>query len=178
VTLIVCSLRLVDEMIAARRPSHLITLLSPPEMIDEHRLMGGGRHLRVGVNDIAEPMEGLIVPDEAMVARILDFGSGWTGDAPMLIHCWAGISRSSATAFILACARNPRTSEETIAAHIRTVSPIATPNPRLVELADALLGRGGRMTDAVHAIGRGEAAFENEPFEVPLRFEPDRTSGS
>jgi predicted protein tyrosine phosphatase len=112
------------------------------------------------------------------VARILDFGSGWTGDAPMLIHCWAGISRSSATAFILACARNPRTSEETIAAHIRTVSRIATPNPRLVELADALLGRGGRMTDAVHAIGRGEAAFENEPFEVPLRFEPDRTSGS
>jgi predicted protein tyrosine phosphatase len=178
VTLIVCSLRLVDEMIAARRPSHLITLLSPTEMIDEHRQMGGGRHLRVGVNDIAEPMDGLIAPDETMVERILDFGSGWTGASPMLIHCWAGISRSSATAFILACARNPETTEKTIAGHIRAVSPIATPNPRLVGLADDMLGRGGRMADAVDAIGRGEAAFENQPFEVPLRFDPNRTPGA
>ena len=168
-TLIVCSLRRIDALIRERAPSHLITLLSPPEMIDEHPVMAG-RHLRVGINDIVEPMEGLVAPDPTTVRSILDFGQGWDASRPILIHCWAGISRSSATAFILACERNPETPEGEIAAHIRAVSPIAHPNARLVALADDMLGRGGRMVDALHAIGPGEPAFENEPFEVPSRF--------
>jgi predicted protein tyrosine phosphatase len=171
VTLIVCSLRRVDDLIAARAPSHLITLLSPAEMIDPHPKMPAGRHLRVGVNDIVEPAEGLVAPDEGMVRSIVDFGETWTGEAPMLIHCWAGISRSSATAFILACARNPETPEIDIARHIRAVSPIAHPNARFVQLADAMLGRGGRMNEAIRAIGPGASAYENEPFEAPSRFD-------
>jgi predicted protein tyrosine phosphatase len=171
VTLIVCSLRRIDELIAARAPSHLVTLLSPTELIDEHPKMAG-RHLRIGVNDINEPMEGLVAPDEGTVRAILNFGAGWTAAQPMLIHCWAGISRSSATAFILACARNPETPEQAIADHIRAVSPIAHPNPRLVALADDALGRRGRMVDALRAIGPGESAFENVPFDVPSRFPP------
>jgi predicted protein tyrosine phosphatase len=170
-TLIVCSLRRIDTLIEARRPSHLISLLSPAEMIEEHPAMTG-RHLRVGVNDIVEPMEGLVAPDAPMVARILTFGADWDASRPMLIHCWAGVSRSSAAAFILACQRNPDTPERAIAEHIRAVSPIAHPNARLVALADDMLGRGGRMVDALRVIGPGEPAFENEPFEVPARFDP------
>ena len=169
-TLIVCSLRLVDEMIAARAPSHLVSLLSPAEMIDEHHLMAGGRHLRVRVNDIVEPTEGLTAPDETMVEAILDFGRSWSGDQPILIHCWAGISRSSATAFILACQRNPDTPEVEIARHIRAVSPVAHPNARFVALADDLMGRQGRMVAALKAIGPGQPAFENQPFDIPLVF--------
>ncbi len=174
-TLIVCSLRLIDEMIAARRPSHLISLLSPAEMIDEHRLMTG-RHLRVRVNDIIEPTEGLTAPDETMVREILDFERGWSGERPMLIHCWAGISRSSATAYMLACQRNPETPEVEIARHIRAVSPIAHPNARLVALADDLMARKGRMVDALKVIGAGEPAFENEPFDIPLVFAAAKAS--
>ncbi len=168
-TLIVCSLRRIDALIAERAPSHLITLLSPTEMIEEHPVMAG-RHLRLGINDITEPMEGLVAPDAGTVRSILDFGKGWHAGQPILIHCWAGISRSSATAFILACERNPDVAEAEIAAHIRAVSPIAHPNARLVALADDMLARRGRMVDAVRAIGPGEAAFENEPFEVPSQF--------
>jgi predicted protein tyrosine phosphatase len=169
-TLIVCPLRLIDTLIAERGPSHLITLLGQ-EMIDEHEAMPKGRHLRILVNDIAEPTDGLIAPDEAMVRSILEFGAGWDARRPMLIHCWAGISRSSATAFILACERNPETPETQIAGRIRAASPIAHPNSRLVALADDILGRRGRMVDAIRAIGPGEPAFENEPFEVPSRFD-------
>lgn len=170
-TLIVCPLRMIDTLIAARRPSHLITLLGQ-EMIEAHGAMPVGRHLRILVNDITESADGLIAPNAAMVRSILDFGAGWDAREPMLIHCWAGISRSSATAFILACERNPQTSEGEIAAHIRDVSAIAHPNPRLVALADDMMRRRGRMVDAIRAIGPGEPAFENEPFEVPSRFEP------
>ena len=171
-TLIVCSLRRIDSLIASRDPSHLITLLSPAELIEAHPKMAAGRHLRIGVNDINEPTEGLVAPDAGTVKSILDFGAGWTAEQPMLIHCWAGISRSSATAFILACERNPETPELAIAEHIRAVSPIAHPNPRLVALADDMLGRRGRMVDAIRAIGPGEPAFENFPFELPSRFAP------
>jgi predicted protein tyrosine phosphatase len=168
-SLIVCPLRLIDTLIQQRKPSHLITLLGQ-EMIDEHPGVPNGRHLRVHVNDIAEPMEGLIAPNEALVRSILEFGSGWDARRPILIHCWAGISRSSATAYILACDRNPDAAELDIAKYIRQTSPIAHPNPLLVALADDLLGRQGRMVDALRAIGPGAQAFENEPFDVPSRF--------
>jgi predicted protein tyrosine phosphatase len=168
-SLIVCSLRRIDTLIEERAPSHLITLLGPTEMIGEHHRMAG-RHLRLGINDINEPMEGLVAPDEGTVRSILDFGAGWDAARPMLIHCWAGISRSSATAYILACERNPDVSEKTIAEHVRRVSPIAYPNARLVAFADEMLDRKGRMVDAIRAIGPGAQAMENEPFELPARF--------
>ena len=55
-----------------------------------------------------------------------------------------------------------------IARELRTRAPFATPNGRLVALADALLGRKGRMVAAIRAIGRGADAFEGMPFSMPL----------
>ena len=88
----------------------------------------------------------------------------------MLIHCWAGISRSTASAFITACVHNPNADEEEIALAIRSASPTASPNPRLVGYADALLGRGGRMSKAVEAIGRGAVSDEAQTFSIPSIF--------
>jgi predicted protein tyrosine phosphatase len=152
-TFIVCGLADVAPLIAARRPSHLITLLDPATMIATPDGVAPDRHLKLGVNDIVEPMEAMIVPDESVVGRILAFGSTWDAADPMLIHCWAGISRSTATAFILACERSPETSERTIALSMRQAAPHASPNRRIVALADDLMGRGGRMIDAVEAMG-------------------------
>lgn len=162
--LIVCGLADVEAVIAARRPSHMITLLDPASMIDTPQGVSPERHLRIGVNDIAEPAEGLILPDEAVVSRILEFGRGWTGEAPMIVHCWAGISRSTASAFALACERSPATAERDIARAMREAAPHAYPNRRIVALADDILGRGGRMVDAVATMGvsnfTSSAAFD------------------
>jgi predicted protein tyrosine phosphatase len=109
------------------------------------------------------------------VREILAFIGAWDREAPILIHCWAGISRSTATAFITACHHNPRTDEEEIAWALRQASATANPNPRLVALADAELGRGGRLVKAAQAIGRGYPAWpmieEATPFEIPSRFD-------
>ena len=88
----------------------------------------------------------------------------------MLIHCLAGISRSTASAFITACVHNPDADEEEIALAIRSASPTASPNLRLVSHADALLGRNGRMTRAVEAIGRGLVSDEAAAFSIPSTF--------
>jgi predicted protein tyrosine phosphatase len=101
------------------------------------------------------------------VAQLLDFATAWDRTGPMVIHCWAGISRSTAAALIALCALNPETPEERIARLLREASATAYPNRLMVRLGDAALGRAGRLVAAVEAIGRGEVATEAVPFSLP-----------
>lgn len=167
--LIVCGLAPLPEVIAARRPSHVITLLDPSTLIETPAGISPERHLRLGVNDICDPVEGMIPPDEAAVAQILEFGRTWDETAPMIVHCWAGISRSTASAFALACERSPEVSELEIARVMRKAAPHAYPNRRIVALADDMLGRRGRMVDAVEAIGDNGWVSSGVPFDFPVR---------
>ena len=164
-TLIVCGLAEVPAIIAARAPSHMITLLDAASMIETPALLPPERHLKLAVNDIAEPTEGLTLPDEALVRRLLAFAAAWDASAPMLVHCWAGISRSSASAFVLACDRNPEVDERAIALTMRQAAKHAYPNRRIVALADDVLGPRGRMVDAVEAMGDYEYSGYGVPFD-------------
>jgi predicted protein tyrosine phosphatase len=167
-TLIICGLSEVPRLVAERRPSHLVTLLDPASMIETPPGIEARRHLRLGVNDIAAPAEGLIAPDAALVEELLAFGADWDERAPMLIHCWAGISRSTASAFVLACERSPEADERAIARAMREAAPHAYPNRRIVALADDLMGRRGRMVDAIEAMGACEVIF-GTPFDFAAR---------
>ncbi len=84
------------------------------------------------------------------------------------MHCYAGISRSTASAFASVCALSPHRDERSIAQALRQASPTATPNIGIVSLADRLLGRGGRMVSAIETIGRGIFAIKAEPFRLEL----------
>lgn len=169
-TIIVCGLSEVPGMIAARRPSHLVTLLDPASMIETPAGVAPDRHLRIGVNDIAEPMEGLVLPTEQVVTDLLAFGATWDETAPMVVHCWAGISRSTASAFILACERNPHVEERSIALAMRKAARHAYPNRRIVALADDMLSRRGRMVDAVEAMGGNDLVTMGVPFDFAVRY--------
>jgi predicted protein tyrosine phosphatase len=97
--------------------------------------------------------------------RLVTFIRGWDQSAPMLIHCWAGISRSTASAFTAMCMVRDEP-EDKLAWELRDASPSATPNRLLVSYVDQLLGRDGRMVEAIDAIGRGTEAFEGTPFQI------------
>lgn len=168
-TIIICGLSEVPGVIAARRPSHLVTLLDPASMIETPVGMAADRHLKIGVNDIAEPTEGLVLPTEQVVRDLLAFGATWDESAPMIVHCWAGISRSTASAFILACERNPEADERAIALTMRQAARHASPNRRIVALADDMLGRRGRMVDAVEAMGDYDYQLAR-PFDFAVRY--------
>ena len=168
--IIISSLQDVPTLVRMARPSHLISLLDPESMIPTPKGIAAERHLKVGVNDIGQPEEGLIHPTAETVEQILQFGRGWEPFEPMLVHCWAGISRSSATAFILACERAPDVPEREIAERLRRASAAATPNPLMVQLADDMLSRGGRMVEAVRAIGPGTYTYPNPPYELAVKF--------
>lgn len=166
----VCPLSQVHASIRHLAPSHLVSLLDPKSMIDTPPELHRDRHLRLSVNDIAEPREGLILPDESHIREILDFVGGWDQSAPMLIHCWAGISRSTATAYIALCHLNEG-HEHHVARLMRAAARHAQPNRRLVALADALMGRKGRMIEAVAQMGPGEYDMEGDLFSMPVKIQ-------
>lgn len=123
------------------------------------------RRLELRFNDIAEPRVGLTPPDAALVGEILAFGRD---AATLAVFCYAGVSRSTAAAYAVACQATAPGREAELAQALRSLSPAATPNPLMVALADAALARGGRMVAAIAAIGRGAEAFEGPLFEWRL----------
>jgi predicted protein tyrosine phosphatase len=164
----VCSLARVRDTVAETRASHMVTLLRAIDRIERPRSIEAANHLILGMDDIAAPIDGYIHPAEEHVVELIEFVRSWDRSAPLVMHCYAGISRSTAGAFISACALNPGRDEITIAQMIRLSSPTATPNPMLIGHADRILKRQGRMIRAVEAIGYGRPAQEGDPFRLDL----------
>lgn len=169
-TLIVCSLSSLAEVITTRRPSHVITLLSRELMIAPIAEFAPGRHLRLTVDDIHEPAPGLIAPDEDTVEQVLAFGRAWDGASPMAVHCFAGVSRSSASALAIACDRNPNVDELLICSALRRMAPHVFPNRRIIAIADQMLGRCGRLVAAVESMGGDDLEAPKRPVELPSDF--------
>jgi len=163
----VCPLSAVPRVVAGSGAGHLLTCLQGAILVETPALIEAANHVRLDLDDISEPMPGYIAPNSSHVADLIAFAGSWGGRGPVVIHCWAGISRSTAAAFIALCTLNPGVPEAAIAQLLREASPTAYPNRLLVKLGDAALGRTGRMIDAVESIGRGVVATEAYPFSLP-----------
>jgi len=169
VTLIVSPLDRLQRQIAKEPPARIVSLLapgqSPPDLPPVPRLA-------LAFHDIDAPRQGLVPPDRDMVQALLDFAADWREPEPMLLHCWMGISRSTAAALIIACALRPDRSEAEAALALRAASPTATPNPLMIALADDQLAREGRLIAAAAAIGRGAEAATGGVFRYQVRPTP------
>jgi len=163
----ICSLARLNDTVALTGARHVVTLLRdivvpPPPTIAR------ANHLVLRIDDIVEPVEGYAAPLADHIDALVEFVGRWDRRTPIVFHCYAGISRSTAAAFTAACLVNPARDEMQIAQAIRSASPIAQPNARIVALADQALARNGRMIEAVRAIGRGSGAYEGEPFHLDI----------
>ena len=164
----VCPLSRLSETVSRSGARHILTLINEGTPVPRPHGVPADNHLRLDMHDILEPLEGMVCPSRTHVQDLLDFVTRWDRQAPIVIHCFAGVSRSTAAAYVGLCAARPDLDEAEIAARLRRGSPEATPNARLVELADALLGREGRMIRAIREIGRGVDAFEGSVFALAL----------
>lgn len=167
-TIHVCPLSKVDETVRRIGAQRLISLLSVGTEMTRPASIRAEHHLLMNMHDIAAEQEGMTMPGEAHVRRVLEFAERWDRMRPLAINCYAGVSRSTATAYIVAAALSPSRDESELAASLRRLSPTATPNPRLIAVADRILGRDGRMVEAIAAIGRGAECFEGVPFGLEI----------
>jgi predicted protein tyrosine phosphatase len=164
----VCSLALLPDVVRTTGASHLITVMANVHQVQRPSSISKENHLVISMDDIIAPADGFVAPQRSHVEQVLDFGRRWDRAAPLVIHCFAGISRSTASAFAIACALNPDREEVAIARRIRKDSPTAQPNRLIVGHADDLLGRKGRMIDALTEIGPGDMSIEGRPFRIEL----------
>jgi predicted protein tyrosine phosphatase len=164
----VCSLSRLQETVASTGARHVVSLLGREDNLSRPATILPENHLWLQVHDISAPLEGYVTPETEHVEQLILFVRRWRRDKPLVVHCYAGISRSTAAAFVSVCALNPQSEERTIASALRRASPTATPNLRIVTLADRLLGRDGRMIEAVEEIGPGTIAAEALPFRLDV----------
>ena len=129
-----------------------------------------------GMHDIAEPCQSYVAPNErARRAGSSTSRSPGAGTGPMVIHCWAGISRSTAAAFISLCALNPDAPEEADrAGACARPRPPPTPTDSWFGSPTRRSAATGRMVDAVEVIGRGVVASEAEPFSLAADHSPSK----
>ncbi|HEY7750560.1 MAG TPA: tyrosine protein phosphatase [Aestuariivirgaceae bacterium] len=161
--IIVSPLSAVPRLVSERGVTHVLGCLGPESPHPELGLVLE-RHLRLTFHDILGELQGFQAPMREHMEQIVDFIDSWDQSGSLLIHCFAGISRSTASAFTAMCMLNPQEDECALAQELRSHSPVASPNTRMVKLADDILGRGGRMVEAVELIGRGAEAFEGTIF--------------
>lgn len=164
----VCPLSRIEETVARTGARRMVTLLTAGTEVVRPAVLAEADHLHLIMHDIVDEIADMTPPSDDHVAALLAFARSWDREAPMLIHCFAGVSRSTAAAYTVAAALAPARDELELARALRKASPTATPNSRIIAIADRLLGREGRMSAAIETIGRGADAMEGVPFRLDL----------
>ena len=165
--IVVCPLARIAEMAVRHKAREMISLMAKEQAFHRPAVIQADRHLLLNMDDIAFKGTGdLVAPDERHVRAIIDFAAGWHQEAPLLVHCWMGVSRSPAAALIAALAASPDLDAGDLAVRLRAASPQATPNGLLIEIGDRLLAQQGRLVTAVKEIGRGADYSGDAPFSL------------
>lgn len=79
------------------------------------------------------------------IREILAFSAAFPPRASVLIHCWAGISRSTAVGYAILCQAAGPGMEKDCAVRLQQIRPRALPNLHIITLAELVLGRNGTM---------------------------------
>ncbi|MGF9692789.1 tyrosine phosphatase family protein [Rhizobium sp. 0TCS1.26] len=167
--IVVCPLASIAELAVRHRAREMVSLVAANQDFHRPGVIRAERHLKLAMNDIVFAGTGdLVAPSEGHVDDLIAFARGWDRTAPIVIHCWMGVSRSPAAAVIAALAVDPDQDDFALARRLRQVAPHATPNSRLIDIGDRALKRDGRLVAAIKAIGRGSETDGRASFFLPL----------
>ena len=139
--------------------SHVLSILDPDHPVPEaFGAFGEHRKLEVRFHDIIDETPGLLPPQPEHVERVLALGRDLLAEpastAHLLVHCHAGISRSTACMALILAQALPEQPSDTVLGLVHGLREKAWPNLRLIEIGDAMLGRRGTLVAATHALHR------------------------
>lgn len=158
-TIYVSSLADMPHLVPQLGVRDLVSIIEPNAQPPTPAGVEPVRHHRCPVHDIVEARPGEVLPEAGHIAELIGFLRTWDGEAPLLIHCHAGVSRSTAVALIAHVLQtgDPQRS----ATALREASSYAWPNRRIVALADSLLRLDGKLIAARESMG--PAVWETNP---------------
>jgi predicted protein tyrosine phosphatase len=111
------------------------------------RFFPGASFIFAYFDDVEFIREG--APDRNHVYRILLASQTYTAADRILIHCRAGISRSTAIAISILCQHAPVGEEKLVVDQVRAIRPVMLPNFLIIKLADEILQKQGKLIAAV-----------------------------
>jgi predicted protein tyrosine phosphatase len=163
----------LDELIGyqGRGVTHILSILDP-EWPDPAAFQAFDPHFRATLrfHDAIEPDRDVLLPQKRDVEAILTFGRDAAADAGgLLIHCHAGISRSTAATLMILAQAHPDEREDGLADRLLQTRPQAWPNSRMIEFADELLDRRGRLVAAIAGIYARQLEKRPELAEIMRR---------
>ncbi len=166
----VCSLAELPALTAGLRPTHIVSMLGDDPFPATPEWLATDRHLKLRFHDIAEPIPGFLAPRVEHLEALITFGTTWNKAGPLIIHCYAGVSRSTAAALTILCLYN-QGREEKAAQVLRERAPHAQPNQLMIAIADRLLRCDGRLVDAVNTIGPAQILGLGGLVQLPADLE-------
>ena len=152
----VCGLEELDGH-CSTGASHVLSILDPaapsPEAFGAY---GEHERLELRFDDVIEETADKLAPGAGDVVRILAFGRSLAAEpaAHLLVHCHAGISRSTAAMTLILAQALPAQPAAAILELVHGIREKAWPNLRIIEIGDAMLGRDGALVREVHALHR------------------------
>ena len=172
-TIYISSLADMPRLVPQFRVRDLVSIIQPSAQPPTPPGVDPARHHRCPVHDIVKAQPGEVRPEASHIEAVIGFLRTWDGEAPLLIHCLAGVSRSTAVALIAHVLQtgDPRRS----AASLREASPYAWPNRRIVALADSILGLDGQLIEAREDMG--PATWETDPDDDEIAAATRRLHG-
>jgi len=149
------------------RPTHVLSILDPEWPVPEaFGQFGEHEKLELRFHDVIEELPGQVRPREEHVAALLAFGRDLMAEPPqdahLLVHCHAGISRSTAAMTLILAQHLPEVPADQILAEVLRIRDKAWPNLHMLEMGDAMLARGGTLPAAAHPVYRMQ--LERRPF--------------
>lgn len=155
-SLAICGLAELPTKLERFIPSHVISItdlndepLDFPAPITVLRLAFFDIHAQTGmVGKMLSARDRGEYPCIGHAEIILEFGRQIPKGARLLIHCWAGVSRSTAAAYLLLC-QHMHGDECSAFELLKTIRPSAQPNRLIVKFGDRLLGAERRMLRCV-----------------------------
>jgi predicted protein tyrosine phosphatase len=139
-----------------RSVTHVLSILDPDHPDPEAFGSYDPHHRTIlRFHDIIHPVEGMILPAPEHVEAVLRFGDevgaehAGRVEGHLLVHCHMGVSRSTAAMLTLMAQTHPEESEDRLFERLAEIRPQAWPNSLMIEFADRLLSRNGRLMDGL-----------------------------
>ncbi|MBK9082401.1 MAG: protein-tyrosine-phosphatase [Rhizobiales bacterium] len=138
----------------ARAVTHVLSILDPERAeLDAFETFTSHHRVTLRFHDDIAPLPGRVTPQPEHVAGILRFGEGLAprngGEGHLLVHCHMGVSRSTAAMLTLMAQANAHEDADSLFRRLVAIRPQAWPNSRMIGFADAQLGRGGALVEAL-----------------------------